>query len=71
MYIEKKYNGEDFLGKDFDECLSLIDEEDICEVYKDDRYILIGDYYGVSLTLNFTWDFICEFYEWNNCDEWD
>ena len=54
MNIEKKYNGKDFMGKDFDECLSLIDKEDICEVYKDDRYILIGNYYGVSLTLNFT-----------------
>lgn len=71
MNIEKKCNGENFIGKDFEECLTLIDEEDICEVYKDDYYILIGNYYGVSLTLNFTIDFICESYEWDNADEWD
>ena len=71
MSIEKKYNGEDFLGRDFEDCLALIDEEDICEVNKDNHYILIGNYYGVSLTLNFSWFFRCEFYEWEDANEWD
>ena len=71
MTLEKKYNGEYFVGKSFDKCLSLIDEDDICEVYKDDLYILIGNYYGISLTLNFSENLICESYEWDDANEWD
>lgn len=71
MNIEKKYNGDSFVGKGFDECLSLIDSEDIYEVYKEDFYILIGNYYGISLTLNFSEDLVCESYEWEDANEWD
>lgn len=71
MAIEKKYDGKDFLGKGFEECLSLIDEEDICEVYKEDLYILVGNFYGVSLSLDFSEDYICVSYEWDDANEWD